>query len=43
MPSPRSSLPPLTLSLLPGHYSRPTALGSTATAVQVVANDFGEV
>ena len=33
----------LTLVLLPGRYSRPIALGSTATAVRVVASDFGVV
>ena len=33
----------LTLTILPGQYSRPIALGSTATAVRVVANDFGVV
>ena len=33
----------LTLTILPGQFSRPIALGSTATAVRVVANDFGVV
>lgn len=31
------------LSLLPGRYGRPMALGSGATGVRVVANEFGLV
>lgn len=31
----------LALIVLPGQFGRPIALGSTATAVRVVANDFG--
>ena len=33
----------LALTVLPGMYGRPIALGSTATAVRVVARDFGVV
>lgn len=33
----------LALTVLPGKYGRPLALGSTATAVRVAANDFGLV
>lgn len=33
----------LVLIVLPGQYGRPIALGSTATAVRVTANDFGVV
>lgn len=33
----------LSMALLPGQYGRPMALGSTATAVRVAANDFGLV
>lgn len=31
----------LALTVLPGQYGRPVALGSTATGVRVVARDFG--
>jgi hypothetical protein len=31
------------LTVLPGEYGRPLALGSTATAFRVVLNDFGVV
>lgn len=31
----------LALTVLPGQYGRPIALGSTATGVRVVARDFG--
>ena len=33
----------LALVILPGRYGRPMALGSTATAVRVIARDFGLV
>lgn len=33
----------LSLAILPGRYGRPLALGSTATAVRVAANEFGLV
>lgn len=33
----------LSLVVLPGQYGRPIALGSTATAVRVIARDFGLV
>lgn len=33
----------LALTLLPGKYGRPLALGSTATGVRVIARDFGLV
>lgn len=33
----------IALTVLPGRYGRPVALGSTATAVRVVARDFGVV
>lgn len=33
----------LTLSVLPGRYGRPLALGSTATGVRVVADEFGVI
>lgn len=33
----------IALTVLPGKYGRPVALGSGATAVRVVANDFGVV
>lgn len=33
----------LALIVLPGKFGRPIALGSTATAVRVVANDYGVV
>lgn len=33
----------LALTVLPGKYGRPLALGSTATGVRVVARDFGLV
>ena len=33
----------LSMAILPGQFGRPMALGSTATAVRVVANDFGLV
>lgn len=31
------------LVVLPGQYSRPIALGSSATAIQVILDDFGVV
>lgn len=31
----------LSLAVLPGKYGRPMALGSTATGVRVIANEFG--
>ena len=33
----------LALTVLPGQYGRPLALGSTATAVRVMLRDFGVV
>lgn len=33
----------LSLSVLPGRYGRPLALGSTATAVRVVSDEFGVI
>ena len=33
----------LALAVLPGKYGRPLALGSTATAVRVIADEFGLV
>ena len=33
----------LALMLAPGKYGRPIALGSTATAVRVIARDYGVV
>ncbi len=33
----------LSLMVLPGRFGRPLALGSTATAVRVIARDFGIV
>jgi hypothetical protein len=31
----------ISLAILPGRYGRPLAMGSTATAVRVAANEFG--
>lgn len=33
----------LSLAVLPGRYGRPLALGSSATAVRVIADEFGLV
>lgn len=33
----------LSLTILPGQYGRPVALGASATAVRTVARDFGVV